>query len=295
MSKSAVRGSANLETGKPYPSAGISGDAKLIDIQSYSDGLRQKAASVVEIQGLSVDFGSPQRGLKRVLSNVTMRCEAGEFVALVGKSGCGKTTILNALAGLVYPTQGEVRVLGKEPADARADVGYMFARDALMPWRTALGNVQLGLEVRGGVGKAERRDRSMAMLQRVGLAGAAGLYPWQLSHGMRQRVALARTWVTNPRLLLMDEPFAALDAQTRLSVREQFLDVWEQDRKGVVFVTHDLAEALVLADRILVIGEGEIKLQIDVPFPRPRHEIDIRSDPRFAQIERDVWVHLMQT
>ena len=245
----------------------------------------------VEIDALTVEFSTPEGGINQALSDIHLKCMDGEFLAIVGKSGCGKTTILNVLSGLVEPTAGKALVLGKPPRDSRREVGYMFARDALMPWRTAARNVELAMELQN-IERNERRERARAMLKRVGLADAVDMYPWQLSHGMRQRVALARTWVMNPKVLLMDEPFAALDAQTRLSIREQFLKIWEADRKGVVFVTHDLAEALVLADRVIVISSGKVELQIDVPFLRPRNEFDIRSDPRFAKIEREVWRHL---
>lgn len=249
----------------------------------------------VAIDDLSLDFYNKRTAsVKHVLRNVTLHCGKGEFVALLGKSGSGKTTILNALTGLVEPREkGRVKIYGKSPREARKDIGYMLARDALMPWRTAVRNVELSLEMQQSEGGREaRRQLAQRMLDRVGLSAAYDLYPWQLSHGMRQRVALARTWVTNPKVLLMDEPFAALDAQTRNQARAQFLDIWSVDRKTVVFVTHEIAEAFVLADRVIVLQDGEIKREIEVPFDRPRDEAKMRLDPMYLDFENIVRQYL---
>lgn len=249
----------------------------------------------VAIDDLSLDFYNKRTAsVKHVLRNITLHCGKGEFVALLGKSGSGKTTILNTLTGLVEPREkGRVKIYGKSPREARKDIGYMLARDALMPWRTAVRNVELSLEMQQSEdGRAVRRRTAQLMLDRVGLSAAYDLYPWQLSHGMRQRVALARTWVTNPKVLLMDEPFAALDAQTRGQARAQFLDIWSVDRKTVVFVTHEIAEAFVLADRVIVLQDGEIKREIEVPFDRPRDEAKMRLDPRYLDLENIVRQYL---
>jgi NitT/TauT family transport system ATP-binding protein len=254
-----------------------------------------QAGHSVVIENLNLDFYDKRSGtVKRVLRNINLRCKTGEFVALLGKSGSGKTTILNTLTSLVEPQdQASVQIYGKSPREARGDIGYMLARDALMPWRTAVKNVELSLEMQQPKRpREERRQMAQRMLDRVGLAAAYDLYPWQLSHGMRQRVALARTWVTNPRVLLMDEPFAALDALTRSQARDQFLDIWSVDRKTVVFVTHEIAEAFVLADRVIVLQDGQIQTEIEVPFERPRDEAKVRLDPRYHEFEKIVRQYL---
>jgi NitT/TauT family transport system ATP-binding protein len=243
-------------------------------------------AQAVTFDSVSVAFRAENSGQPlRVLSDLSFDVPAGQFLALIGASGCGKTTILNLVAGLVTHNSGEVMVLGAPPRVGRADVGYMLARDALLPWRTARQNIELGLELRG-VGRRERHDRSAELLDRVGLASASDSYPLELSQGMRQRVALARTWATDPDLLLMDEPFAALDAQTRTSISDEFLRIWDDElqRKTVLFVTHDLSEALFLADRIITIGRGRIGLDVAVPYGRPRDRAQLLQLAEYQQL-----------
>lgn len=214
-----------------------------------------------------------------VLSSVDLDVQAGEFVALVGASGCGKTTILNLIAGLLNPTGGDVLVQGESVARSTPDTGYMFARDALLPWRTAQRNVELGLEGRPGWDRARRRVRAQEMLSQMGLRGNERRYRAQLSQGMRQRVALARTFAPSPGILLMDEPFAALDALTKFTIQQQFLEVWERqpqnERQTVVFVTHDLQEAVLLADRVVVLAShpGRVHYAHSVDLPRPRAQV----------------------
>ena len=241
------------------------------------------------LNGVSVAFVDPKtKRSKFVLENFDFECGRGEFVVLVGRSGCGKTTVLNILAGLLTPTSGSVEVLGKRPREARHQIGYMFARDALMPWRRAGKNVELPLE-RDGVAPAERHRRAEAMLARLGLEGKSALYPWQLSQGMRQRVALARTWVSGPELLLMDEPFAALDAQTKVEARAEFLKIWEEARRSVVFVTHDLSEALMLGDRIVMLAHGGKQVvNLKVPFPHPRDVTELPFTKEFRELEHEL-------
>lgn len=243
-------------------------------------------SAVVRLRNVSVHFGSA-----RVLDRVSLDCAPGEFVVLIGQSGCGKTTILNLLAGLLNASSGEVAVLGQRPTRARQRMAYMFARDALMPWRTAQRNVEYGLYVRG-VPRAKRRERALDMLRRVGLGNAASMYPWQLSQGMRQRVALARTWALEPELLLMDEPFAALDAQTKVKMRAEFAEMWERSRPSVIFVTHDLTEALLLADRIVLVKAGKIDCETTVKFRRPRQIEDLMDDADFRNMERELRARL---
>jgi NitT/TauT family transport system ATP-binding protein len=243
-------------------------------------------APVARLDRVTVSFENRDSGsATTILENFSLECGEGEFVVIVGASGCGKTTVLNLLAGLIDPQAGEVQVMGKRPRAARQHLGYMFARDALVPSRTAMGNVEIGLEVRG-VGRAERRERAQALMNTLGLAGAESRYPWQLSQGMRQRVALARTWALDPKLVLMDEPFAALDAQTRESARAQFLGVWERTRSSVIFVTHDLTEALLLGDRVVIMGpRGRIIEDFKPPFGRPRDAAELPLDGEFRALE----------
>jgi len=215
--------------------------------------------------------------------------QRGEFVSVVGPSGCGKTTLLNIVSGLARPTKGAVRVAGKEVAGVQPSlIGYMFARDTLLPWRTALANVEFAIE-RGFTG--DRQSRAREMLSIVGLNGFESAYPDQLSHGMRQRVALARTLVRDPEILLMDEPFGALDAQTKLLMEEEFLRISERSKKTVLFVTHDLAEALMLSDRVLVLSARpcSIKAEYRITFPRPRNAEALQANPKFIELFQQVW------
>lgn len=224
------------------------------------------------------------------LADITLQVDASEFVAFVGPSGCGKTTLLNILGGLIDVQIGEVQVAGESPRAGRHDVAYMFARDALLPWRTALANVGLGLESRG-ISVADIRDRALDMLERVHVADFQHAYPSQLSHGMRQRVALARTFALSSKVLLMDEPFAALDAHLRIQAGDVLLQLWERDRRSVVFVTHDLHEAIALADRVVVFAPrpGRILTELVVPFPRPRSVENLQEDPSYHDLYRRLW------
>ena len=224
------------------------------------------------------------------LDHVSFDVPKGQFLALVGASGCGKTTILNMAAGLIQPVAGSVMVNGERLLKPSRRTGYMFARDGLLPWRSARSNLEVGLELRG-VPSEERARRGTALLEMIGLASFANAYPWQLSQGMRQRVALARTLAIDPDTLLMDEPFAALDAQTKLMLQAEFLRVWERDRKTVLFVTHDLAEAVALADRVIVLTRrpGRIQADIEIDLPRPRDPERIRFDHAYLRLSERVW------
>ena len=233
------------------------------------------ASPAIALHNLSVTFVQADGVDHKVLHDLHLDVPRGQFIALVGKSGGGKTTILNVLTGLVAPTKGDVAVLGARPADARSRIGFVPARDALLPWRTALRNVEYSLELRG-VARAERRRRALYYLALVGLEAATDRWPWQLSQGMRQRVALVRAWAVEPELLLMDEPFAALDADTRQSVRVKFRALLRSGPpRTVVLVTHDLDEAVLMADRVAVLSGGKIKADTLVP---PRQGDDATSD-----------------
>ena len=229
----------------------------------------------VSLSGLSVTFTQSDGTEHEVLRDLDLDVPRGQFIALVGKSGGGKTTILNVLTGLVTPTSGRAAVLGVRPTDARSRIGFVPARDALLPWRTAVRNVEYSLELRG-VDRADRKRIAHRYLALVGLKDAADRWPWQLSQGMRQRVALVRAWAVEPELLLMDEPFAALDADTRQSVRARFRALLQGGPpRTVVFVTHDLDEAVLMADRVTVLSGGRITADSMVP---PRHGQDATSD-----------------
>lgn len=218
----------------------------------------------------------------------------GEFVAILGPTGCGKSTLLNMTAGLMPPSTGHAEIYGERLSGLNPKAGYLFQQDALMPWKSALDNVAIGLEV-AGMARSVAVSAAEAMLARVGLKGFGGRFPHQLSGGQRKRVALAQVLVRAPRILLMDEPFGPLDAQTRLIMSELLLDLWQQDRKAVMFVTHDLDEAIALSDRVLVMSAGprsHIIGAFDVNLPRPRAIAEVRSEPEFHRLHSAIWACL---
>ena len=249
-----------------------------------------KQLPIIQVEGVTHSFSVTKQEEVLAVENVNIEINEGEFVAVVGPSGCGKTTVLNMMAGLVRPTFGSVRIDGEEVTAIRPDVGYMFARDGLLPWRTSIDNVAFGLELRQ-VPARERQERAAQLLRSVGLSGFERHHRSELSQGMRQRVALARTLATNPRILLMDEPFGALDAQTRLLLQDAFIRISEAERKTVVFVTHDLVEAILLAERVLVFSgrPGRIKAEFTVDLPRPRSASGQTHDVRFERLRAAVW------
>ena len=243
----------------------------------------------ISVRGLAVSFGQP----RNVLSGVELAVLRGEFVALIGASGCGKTTLLNVIAGLVPAASGTVTVAGSAPAAGRRDICYVLARDALLPWRTVMGNVQYGLEL-SGVGRAERERRAALYVEKVGLRAARELYPSRLSQGMRQRASLARAFAVGRNLYLMDEPFSALDSQTKLVLHDQLLGLWETSGATVVFVTHDIGEAITLADRVLVMskkGTGVVD-EIRVDLERPRSAEALQADAHYHNLYRRTWTSL---
>lgn len=252
----------------------------------------QAGASGITVNHLSHRFAS---GLLAV-ENTHFIVSAGEFVVIVGPSGCGKTTILNIIAGLETKQQGVVAVGAYPPKAGRQDVAYMFAQDALLPWRTVMQNVLFGVEVHASGREIQQatRDEALELIAMVGLAGFENAYPRQLSHGMRQRVALARTFLMPSPILLMDEPFGALDAHTKLMLEQGLLRLWERDKRTVLFITHDLAEAITLADRILVCTArpGSIKSEITVDLARPRSINALHEDPRYHEYHKRIWSEL---
>ena len=247
----------------------------------------------VSVRGLNHSFAGPDGRPRPVLVDVDLEIRHGEFVAIVGPSGCGKTTLLNLISGLVRSQDGEVRVNGAPPSVGDPEVGYLFARDALLPWRSVLGNAELAMEMEG-VAKKERRARAMDLLEAVGLADSSHSYPAQLSQGMRQRVAIARTLAPRPALLMLDEPFSALDAQTKLLLQETFSQLWAEIGATVVLITHDLSEAIALADRIVLMTArpGRIKNVFDVDLPRPRSIVGLQSEEGYHRIYSQLWEQL---
>jgi sulfonate transport system ATP-binding protein len=246
---------------------------------------------VIEADGVRKEFGSERNGRFVALEAVTLTVDQGEFVALVGPSGCGKSTFLNMVAGLVPPTSGTVRFMGRDLRGVNTGVGYMTQGDTLLPWSTVRKNVAVALEVQRIGSRAERAERVERILGEVGLQSFANRYPSQLSGGMRKRAALARTLVYQPPALLMDEPFSALDAQMRTELQTQLLDLWSERRCTVCFVTHDLDEALLLSDRIVVFGTnpGRVVDVVPNPLPRPRTVEQLRTSPDFAELWRRLW------
>ncbi|MEM8501672.1 MAG: ABC transporter ATP-binding protein [Cyanobacteria bacterium P01_D01_bin.1] len=242
----------------------------------------------VNVEGVSMIFGS--RGqTNQVLDSVNFQIQPGEFACLLGPSGCGKSTLLNIIAGFIRPTVGYVTVDQKQVTKPGADRGFVFQQYSLLPWKTTFQNVELGLKIKG-VPKAERQDMVGEYLNLVGLAKYRNAYPSQLSGGMKQRASIIRALVNSPSVLLMDEPFAALDAQTRHMMQELLLNVWQTLKTTIVFVTHDIEEAVFLADRIFVMGvqPGRIKAELGISLPRPRH-LDNIMTPEFTQTSRQVF------
>ena len=246
----------------------------------------------LELNAVTCAFaGAGKRPAYTAVRDATLTVAQGEFVSVVGPTGCGKSTLLNMAAGLIAPTKGSVSVDGVPLVGLNRQAGYMFQSDALMPWRSALENVAAGLEYRR-LPAAECRSQAMQWLARVGLTAAADRYPHQLSGGMRKRVALAQILALNPRVLLMDEPFSALDIQTREMMENELLKLWQQDRKSVMFITHDLGEAIALSDRVVVLSAGPASHPIgefEINLPRPRDVFEVQHDPRFIELHAEIW------
>ncbi|MGC9667509.1 ABC transporter ATP-binding protein [Planosporangium sp. 12N6] len=245
---------------------------------------------VIRLSGATKTFETSAGGEFTALRDVTLDVNPGEFVTVVGPTGCGKSTTLALVSGLEAASAGGVEVAGQPVRGIPAGVGYMFQSDAALPWRTVLDNVALGLRYRG-VGRAQARERARDWIARVGLAGFEKYYPHQLSGGMRKRVAMAQTLITEPSIVLMDEPFGALDVQTRELMQDELLRLWAGSGAAVVFVTHDLTEAIALADRVVVMtaAPATVKTAVPVDLPRPRHVEEIRLEPAFLDIYREVW------
>lgn len=254
--------------------------------------------AALELDRITCTFVSREDRSQRytAVRDVTLTVGAGEFVSVVGPTGCGKSTLLNVGAGLLAPSSGEVRVFGAPLEGLNARAGYMFQSDALLPWRSAVDNVVAGLEFRG-LARAEARRLGEEWLKRVGLGGFGDRYPHQLSGGMRKRAALAQTLILDPDIILMDEPFSALDIQTRQLMENEVLDLWSAKKKAVLFITHDLDEAIAMSDRVVVLSAGPGthpigEFQIDLP--RPRDVAEVRSHPRFVELHARIWAVLRE-
>jgi len=247
--------------------------------------------AAVALDDVVVAFRLADGGLYTAVEHATLHVADGEFVAIVGPTGCGKSTLLNVTAGLFAPASGAVNIFGHSLANLNRQAGYLFQADALFPWKTAVENVAIGLET-SGTPVADARARAKEWLARVGLAAFADRYPHMLSGGQRKRVGLAQVLIRDPKILLMDEPFGPLDAQTRQIMGNLLLDLWTADRKAVFFVTHDLEEAIALSDRVVIMSAGPAARIIGdwrVPLARPRDTSEVKLDPVFHELHRDIW------
>ncbi|NKQ56598.1 ABC transporter ATP-binding protein [Amycolatopsis sp. K13G38] len=247
--------------------------------------------AAIELRGVTKRFATEGPEPYTALRDLDLEVGPGEFCAVVGPTGCGKSTTLTLVAGLETPSEGTVRVHGKPVSGITPEVGFMFQTDAILPWKTVLDNVSAGPRFRG-VGKREAFADARDWIRRVGLSGFEDRYPHQLSGGMRKRVALAQNLINEPRVILMDEPFSALDVQTRSKMSTELLALWDLTRPAVVFVTHDLEEAIALADTVVVLTAGPaatIKARFRIDLPRPRVVQEIRFDPRFVDLYQQIW------
>ncbi|MCC0179135.1 ABC transporter ATP-binding protein [Waterburya agarophytonicola K14] len=258
------------------------------EIAVESQPLTQLTYGLVEVQDLSVCFTDKSQNINTVVDKINFTVEPGSFVCLLGPSGCGKSTVLNTIAGFIKPTKGKILVDEQAVTKPGADRGFVFQQYSLLPWKTVFQNVEFGLRIKG-IAKAKRQELVAEYLNRVGLYNRRDSFPHQLSGGMKQRASIVRALINSPSVLLMDEPFSALDAQTRHMMQELLMEIWQDFKTTVIFVTHDIEEAVLLGDRILVMGvnPGHIKEDIAIDLKRPRH-IDDTLTPEFIQISRQV-------
>lgn len=247
----------------------------------------------LSLQGVTCTFTSREdpNSTYTAVKGVSLDIAAGEFVSVVGPTGCGKSTLLNMAAGLYTPSEGQVEVFGKPLVGINQRAGYMFQGESLMPWRSALDNVTASLQF-SGIAKNEARDIGYEWLARVGLRGFEDRYPHQMSGGMRKRTMLAQMLICNPDIILMDEPFSALDIQTRQLMEDEVLDLWMKERKAVLFITHDLDEAIAMSDRVVVLSAGPASHpmgEFEIDLQRPRHVAEIRAEKRFVELHTAIW------
>lgn len=265
------------------------GDTMSSPVRKFASVAQAEPKAMVAIDTVTMAFGAFV-----AVQDVNLTVGDGEFLSIVGPTGCGKSTILNAIAGLLKPAKGSVTIDGAPVSGVQNNIGYLFQQDALLPWKTAYQNVELGLMFRG-VPEAERRVKVLAWLEKVGLKGFEARFPHQLSGGQRKRVQMAQALITEPKVILMDEPFSALDIHTRHLMQNELLRLWQEDRRAVVMITHDLEEAIALGDRVVVLAAGPKSRVIEsfsVDLDRPRDVAEIKLDPKFLTLYRDIWASL---
>lgn len=267
-----------------------------LPIKDASPGAQNESSMdtyAIELRDVTKRFLTPTGKAYTAIRDINMTVAPGEFVAVVGPTGCGKSTTLGLISGLERPSEGSVQVMGRSVQGVDPRIGYVFQTDAVFPWKNVINNVATGPLFRSQP-KAEALTRARDWIGRVGLSGFENHYPHQLSGGMRKRVALAQTFINEPQILLMDEPFSALDVQTRTMMEDELLHLWSSLSASVVFVTHDLEEAISLADRVCVLtsGPGTVKGIYTIDLPRPRNVAEIRFEPRFVQLYHEIWEDL---
>lgn len=254
----------------------------------------QTAPNMIELKGVTKEFIKPSGEVHTVLRNINLQIPKGEFVSIVGPTGCGKSTTLSLIAGFEPPSEGEVYISGQKLDGTNQRAACVFQTENAFPWKTVIDNVSLGLRLRG-MNKAEAYNEARKWIARVGLKGFEGHYPSQLSGGMRKRVALAQCLIVQPEILLMDESFSALDVHTRHLMEDELLRIWEETSASVFFITHDLEEAIALSDRVIVLTAGPgatIKGDYQIDLPRPRNVAEISFDPAFMKIHQQIWEDL---
>jgi NitT/TauT family transport system ATP-binding protein len=262
---------------------------------ALSTTISPAGTAAVTLEALTKCFKS-DTGTYTAVEDITLSAQSGSFVSLVGPSGCGKSTILNMVAGLIEPSSGTVHIFGAPLAGINSRASYMFQQDALLPWKTVQENIAIGLQFRGRSAR-EALDLAQTWVRRVGLGGFERSFPYQLSGGMRKRVAMAQSWIVDPDIVLMDEPFGALDVHTRHRMETEILDLWAESGKTVLFITHDLEEAIALSDQVVVLSAGpasRIVATHNVDLPRPRNLLDLKTDPRFTELYGLIWSDLRQ-
>lgn len=260
------------------------------DFANFPHDMANQNAFAIELRDITKRFRTPAGEAYTALQDLSLKVAPGEFCAVVGPTGCGKSTTLSLIAGLERPSAGEVRVMGETVQGIDPHIGYVFQTDAIFPWRNVLRNVMAGPRFRNQP-KTEAQTKAREWIARVGLSGFEDRYPHQLSGGMRKRVALAQTFINEPQILLMDEPFSALDVQTRTLMGDELLDLWTSNQASVVFVTHDLEEAIALADKVCVLtaAPATVKGIYKIDLPRPRNVAEIRFEPHFVQLYQEIW------
>ena len=265
------------------------------DVSTGTQNASDRDGTAIELRDVTKRFPTPTGKAYTAIRDFNLAVAPGEFVAVVGPTGCGKSTTLGLISGLERPSEGSVQVMGKPVQGIDPRIGYVFQADAVFPWKSVLSNVATGPLFRGQR-TAEALERARDWIARVGLSGFENHYPHQLSGGMRKRVALAQTLINEPQILLMDEPFSALDVQTRTMMEDELLQMWASISASVVFVTHDLEEAISLADRVCVLtaGPGTVKGIYTIDLPRPRKVAEIRFEPRFVQLYHEIWEDLRE-